>query len=97
MKPIYLSASAKTKELIISFRKIGGEHAFIYINGTEVERVESIKFLRMTITVDLSWISHMNVTFKKAQQYFFFLRELRKFGMSIKSLTNFYRCTIESI
>eukprot|EP00061_Rhincodon_typus_P015992 g43972.t1 len=35
----------KTKELIINFRKKGGEHATIYINGTEVERMKSIKFL----------------------------------------------------
>eukprot|EP00061_Rhincodon_typus_P015384 g43023.t1 len=36
----------KTKELIIDFRKEEGEHATININGTEVERVKSIKFLR---------------------------------------------------
>eukprot|EP00061_Rhincodon_typus_P019075 g48526.t1 len=35
----------KTKELIIDFRKKGGEHTAIYINGTEVERVEGVKFL----------------------------------------------------
>eukprot|EP00061_Rhincodon_typus_P016508 g44767.t1 len=35
----------KTAELIIDFRKKGGEHAPIYINGAEVERVESGKFL----------------------------------------------------
>eukprot|EP00061_Rhincodon_typus_P006113 g26409.t1 len=34
---------------------------------------------------------------KKAQQHLFFLGWLRKFGMSIRSLTNFYRCPIESI
>eukprot|EP00061_Rhincodon_typus_P010686 g35169.t1 len=36
---------SKTKELIINFRKKGGEHTPIYINRTEVERVKSIKFL----------------------------------------------------
>eukprot|EP00061_Rhincodon_typus_P002266 g17030.t1 len=36
---------SKTKELIIDFRKKGGEHAPKYINGTEVERVKIIKFL----------------------------------------------------
>eukprot|EP00061_Rhincodon_typus_P012385 g38085.t1 len=35
----------KTKELIIDFRTKRGEHAPIYINGTEVERVKSVKFL----------------------------------------------------
>eukprot|EP00061_Rhincodon_typus_P007169 g28574.t1 len=87
----------KTKELIIDFRKKGGEHTPIYTNGTEVERVESVKFLGVTITDNLSWNSHVDATVKKAQQYLFFLRWLRKFDMSINSLTNFYRCTIESI
>eukprot|EP00061_Rhincodon_typus_P011555 g36656.t1 len=86
----------KTKELIIDFRKKGGEQAPIYINDVEVERVESIKFLRVSITDNLSWTSHVDVTVKKAQQLLFFLMWLRKFGMSIRTLTNFYRC-IESI
>eukprot|EP00061_Rhincodon_typus_P007899 g30036.t1 len=86
---------SKTKELIIDFRKKGGEHAPIYINGTE--RVKGIKFLGVTITDDLSWTSHINETVKKAQQCLFFLRRLRKFGMSIRSLTNCYRCTIGSM
>eukprot|EP00061_Rhincodon_typus_P016219 g44316.t1 len=63
----------------------------------EVERVNSIKFLGMTITNNPSWTSHVDVTIKKAQQCLFFLRRLRKFSMSIKTLTNLYRCTIESI
>eukprot|EP00061_Rhincodon_typus_P004233 g22072.t1 len=63
----------KTKELIIDFRKEGGEHALIYINGTEVETVKRIKFLGVTITEDI------NVTVKKAQQRLFFLRQLRKY------------------
>jgi hypothetical protein len=33
---------------------------------------------------------------KKAQQWLFNLRRLKKFGLSPKTLTNFYRCTIES-
>jgi hypothetical protein len=34
---------------------------------------------------------------KKAHQRLFNLRRLRKFGLSPKTLTNFYRCTIKSI
>eukprot|EP00061_Rhincodon_typus_P007914 g30066.t1 len=37
------------------------------------------------------------MTVKKAQQRLFFLRQLRKFDMSARSLANFYRCTIESM
>eukprot|EP00061_Rhincodon_typus_P002399 g17461.t1 len=49
------------------------------------------------ITDDLTWSSHVNATVKKAQQHLSFLRRLRIFGMSIRSLTNFYRCPIESM
>jgi hypothetical protein len=34
---------------------------------------------------------------KKAQQRLFDLRRLKTFGLAPKTLTNFYRCTIESI
>eukprot|EP00061_Rhincodon_typus_P005515 g25115.t1 len=54
--------------------------------STEAERVKSIKFL----------ISHGDGMVKKAQRRLFFLGPLRKFAMSIRSLTNFYRCTTES-
>eukprot|EP00061_Rhincodon_typus_P011818 g37118.t1 len=77
----------------IIMKKKGGEHGPNYINRAERERVERIKFLRVTITDHLSWNSHMNATVKTAQQCLFFLKWLRKFGMSITSLTNFYRCT----
>eukprot|EP00061_Rhincodon_typus_P001865 g15993.t1 len=59
-------------------------------------RVDSVKFLGVMITDNLSWTSHVDVTVKRAQQHLSFLRRLRKFGMSIGMLTNFYRCTIES-
>eukprot|EP00061_Rhincodon_typus_P005866 g25891.t1 len=52
---------SKTKELIIDVRNKGGRH----INGAYVERVESVKFLGVTITDNLSWTSHVDVTVKK--------------------------------
>eukprot|EP00061_Rhincodon_typus_P012667 g38549.t1 len=73
----------KTKELIIELRKERRTTCPIYINGAEVEGVKSIKFLAVTITDDLSWISHVDVRVKKTQQRLFFLRQLRKFDMSI--------------
>eukprot|EP00061_Rhincodon_typus_P003327 g19813.t1 len=91
------SEGSKTKGLIIDFRKKGEEHASIYTNETEVERVKSIKFLSVTITDDQSWPSHVDATVKKAQQCLFFLRRFRKFGIFIRSVINFYKCTIESI
>eukprot|EP00061_Rhincodon_typus_P008872 g31877.t1 len=82
------------KELVIDFRKPGGGHAPICNNGAEVELVE---ILGVMITNNLSWSIHVDEMVKKVQQCLYFLRRLRKFGMSAGTLTNFQRGTIESI
>ena len=87
----------KTKELIVDFRKNGGTHTPIHINGTEVERVTSFKFLGVHISEDLSWTLNTSTLVKKAHQRLFFLRRLKKAQLSPQILINFYRCTIESI
>eukprot|EP00061_Rhincodon_typus_P017396 g46077.t1 len=45
---------------------------------------------------DTSVHDNIDAMVKKAQ-HLFFLKRLRKFGISTRTLTNFYRCTIESI
>eukprot|EP00061_Rhincodon_typus_P005468 g25016.t1 len=47
----------------------------------------------------LSNISNVmeDATVKEAQQHLFFLRWIRNFSMAIRPVTNFDRCTIESI
>ncbi len=62
-----------------------------------VERVNSFKFLDIHITEDLTLSAHTNAVLKKAHQRLFFLRWLRKFGMSPSILRSFYTCTVESI
>eukprot|EP00061_Rhincodon_typus_P012439 g38177.t1 len=69
----------------------------IHINGTKVERVDSIKFLGVTITDNLSWTSHVDVMVEMAQKHLFFFRRLRKFDISIRTFTNIYGYTTESI
>ncbi len=49
------------------------------------------------ITEDLTWSAHTDAVLKKAHQRLFFLRRLRKFGMSPSILRSFYTCTVESI
>eukprot|EP00061_Rhincodon_typus_P014559 g41645.t1 len=69
---------SKTKQLVIDFRKQGGGHAPIYINGAEVEMVKNVKFLGVTITNNLSWSTHIETMVKKTQQHLFFLKRPRK-------------------
>ncbi|KAI4880470.1 hypothetical protein NFI96_002096 [Prochilodus magdalenae] len=82
----------------MKYRKLQrGGHSPLYINGAEVERVSSVRFLRVHLTDDLTWSLHTNKVVRSARQRLFFLRRLRKFGLPPDILTNFYRCTIESI
>ncbi|CDQ94064.1 unnamed protein product [Oncorhynchus mykiss] len=78
----------KTKEMIVHFRKLQMDHPPIHIDGTAVEKVKSFKFLRVHITDKLKWSTHTDNVVKKVQQ---------KCGLAPKTLTNFYRCTIEGI
>ena len=47
--------------------------------------------------IHLTWSRQVDSAVKTAQKRLYFLRRLKKFGMSAKTLSNFYRCTIESI
>ncbi len=87
----------KTKKLEVDFRRQSREHTPITIKKTPVEWVNSFKFLSVHITEDLTWSAHTDVVLKKAHQRLFFLRRLRKFGMSPTILRSFYTCTVESI
>ena len=49
---------SKTKEMIVDFRKQQREHPPIHVDGTAVEKVESIKFLGVDITDKLKWSTH---------------------------------------
>ncbi|KAI4895176.1 hypothetical protein NFI96_005326 [Prochilodus magdalenae] len=89
---------SKTKEMIVDYRKLQrGGHSPLYINGAEVERVSSVRFLGVHLTDDLSWSLHTNKVVRSAHQRLFFLRRLRKFGLPPDIPTNFYSCTIESV
>ena len=63
----------------------------------EVERVSSFKYLDVHTSDDLTWSLNTAQLVKRAQQRLYFLRRLRKFGMSPEILSNFYSWIVESI
>ena len=90
--------TAKTKEMVIDFRRTKrSEHSTLYIDGEEVERVESFKFLGVHISADLTWSTNISHQVGKAQQRLYFLRKLRQAQLPQRLLVNFYRSTIESL
>ena len=58
---------------------------FIYLQGTDLENVESIKYLGVTITSDLRWNIHVSNVCTKANRTLGFLRRnLYSFPQEIK-------------
>ena len=74
-----------------------GDAPSIHIEGTAVEKVKSFKFLGVHITDKLKWSTHTDSVVKKVQQRLFNLRRQKTFVLSPKTLTHFYRRTIEII
>ncbi len=89
---------SKTKELIVDFRKRQQRpYTPLMISGTPVERVSSFKYLRVNISEDLTWTTHIQTQVKKARQRLYHLRLLRKFRVSPAILKTFYSGSIESV
>ena len=89
--------TSKTKEMIVDFRKNPSPKDPLVINGQAIEAVECFKFLGTIISEDFSWNSNADSIIGRAQQRLFFLRQLKKFGLSKTVLLQFYRCVVESI
>ena len=60
---------SKTKEMIVDYEKNRAVQAPINIDGAEVERVESFKFLGVYLTNKLSWSKHTKTVMKRARQH----------------------------
>ncbi|KAK0152049.1 hypothetical protein N1851_006575 [Merluccius polli] len=65
--------------------------------GERVDRVSSFKFLGTHFSEDLKWSTNINSLVKKAQQWLYFLRTLRKVNLPQQLLVSFYRCSIDSV
>ena len=87
----------KTKEIVIDFKTHKSPIDPLIINGSEVERVDTFKFLGVNISNNLKWENHIVNNLKGAQQKMYFLRLLKSFNVSSYILVNFYRSSIESI
>ncbi|CAJ1076957.1 uncharacterized protein LOC125983400 [Xyrichtys novacula] len=89
--------TAKTKELVIDYRRIKTDITPLIIGGDCVEQVSDFRFLGVQIEEGLTWTVNTTQVIKKAQQRLHFLRVLRKNNITQRLLVSFYRCSIEAI
>jgi hypothetical protein len=89
--------SKKTKELVISFKKTPPVVPTISVKGQQIERVTETKLLGLRITSDLRWDSHIDYIYKKASSRLYFLKHLRRSGLSRSDLSIYYKTVIRSV
>ncbi|KAK3526514.1 hypothetical protein QTP70_030649, partial [Hemibagrus guttatus] len=87
----------KTKEMVVDFRRAQSDHSPLFIDESPVEIVKRTKFLGVHLVENLTWSLNTTSISKKAQQYHYYLRRLRKAHLPPLILTMFYRGTIESV
>ena len=85
------------KEMRISFTKSQREFEPILINGDALEVVDSVKFLGLNISSDLTWNIHINEIVKKASKKLYFLVQLRRAKTTPTDLGLFYSSCFRSI
>ena len=64
----------KCKELLIDFKRTQHQFDVITVNSKELERVNSVKLLGVTIASTLQWNCHISDVLKKANKRMFFLK-----------------------
>jgi len=88
--------TSKTKELIIgSLRK--DPPPALTVGDSTVERVATYKLLGINIDDRLRWDSHVSTICSKAASRLYFLKQLKRSGLSIDDLTLFYQTVIRPV
>ena len=89
----------KTKEVMVSFSQTfhSRDLPTLLLEGTEFERIASVKLLRVVIASDLSWAGHVDYLCAKANQRPYFMCFLRRAGATLKDMITFYKSIIRSV
>ena len=87
----------KTKEMYILFKQNPASVPPLIINSKAVEQVHSFKILGVWLSDDLSWKSHVDHIHSRATPRLYYLRQLRRCGLSQCDLPACYKTLIRPI
>ena len=88
---------AKTKEMVVDFRRDQPRPTPLVIKGEEVEMVDQYRYLGSIIDNKLDWSANCQALLGRGNQRLYFLRKLNSFGVGPRLLELFYRATVESV
>lgn len=87
----------KTKELILGNLKKHTVIPPLIIGGHPIERVSCFKLLGVTITDDLRWEVHIESISSKVNSRLYFLKQLKRAGLSTDDLRCFYTTVVRPV
>ncbi|XP_034088755.1 uncharacterized protein LOC117557164 [Gymnodraco acuticeps] len=87
---------AKTREMVIDFRRVRTSLLPLCILGEDVAVVEDYKYLGVHLDNGLNWRINTDAVHKKGMSRLYFLRKLRYFHVCSKMLEIFYRSVVAS-
>ncbi len=87
----------KCKELIVDFSRDKQVFDPITIDRIRIPVVSKAKVLGHTISNNLSWNDHVIETIKKANKRFYFLVLLKRAGVQLTDIKNFYSATVRPV
>ncbi len=94
----FLEVNAKkTKDMVIDFSKSKVIVPPSNINGEEIERVTTYKYLGVEIDSQLKFNDLAMSKYRKLQQRLFFLRRLSYFRIDRRILQMFYKTVLQSV
>ena len=87
----------KCKELIVDFSKNKQVFDPIMVDGVRIPVVSKANLLGHTISNNLLWKDHVTETIKKANKRLYSLVLLKRAGVPLINIKNFYRATIRPV
>ena len=88
--------TSKTKEMVIDFRRRTPNYTPVSIQGSDIETVDSFKYLGVHLNHKLDWTDNTDALYKKGQSRLHLLRRLRSFGVCGPLLRTFYDSVVAS-
>ncbi|KAK7896388.1 hypothetical protein WMY93_021713 [Mugilogobius chulae] len=92
-----LLKAGKIKEMVVDFRR---RHTIalppVNIQGRDIERVNSYKYLGVHLNNKLDWTHNTDALYRKGQSRLYLLRRLRSFGVRGPLLRTFYDSVVAS-
>ena len=88
--------AAKTKELVVDFSRNRHTATPVNIQGTDIEIVDSYRYLGVHLNKKLDWAANTNALLKKGQSRLHLLRKPTSFGVQGALLKTFYNSVVAS-